>query len=153
MNKRWATVQCGDFETREADGNLYIDGYFALFGSKYWLWEEGYETVDPGAFDLAADADVRALTNQCVEAIGQHCGSRDLSVDWHVAVGTPVTRLSGLHQCYAAVSHALAFRHLIPRQHVLTVDLLRQNRLRCMNRYSSSSYLQASAELSHRSHP
>lgn len=63
MNKRWATVQCGDFETREADGNLYIDGYFALFGSKYWLWEAGYETVDPGAFDLAADADVRALTN------------------------------------------------------------------------------------------
>ena len=72
--------------------------------------------------------EVRALTDQCVEAIGQHCGSRDLSVDWHVAVGTPVTRLSGLHQCYAAVSHALAFRHLIPRQHVLTVDLLRQNR-------------------------
>ena len=49
-------------------------------------------------------------------------------MDWHVAVGTPVSRLSGLHRCYADASHALAFRHLLPRQHVLTTDLLRQNR-------------------------
>lgn len=63
MTKRWAVVQGGEFATREEDGNLYIDGYFALFGSKYWLWDEGYETIDPGAFDLSADVDIRALTN------------------------------------------------------------------------------------------
>lgn len=60
---RTAITQDTEFETREADGNLYIEGYFALFGSKYWLWDEAYETIEPGAFDLERDTDVRALTN------------------------------------------------------------------------------------------
>ena len=52
-----------DFQTREADGKRYIDGYFAVFNSQYWLWEDAYETIDQGAFDLSRDKDVRALTN------------------------------------------------------------------------------------------
>ena len=72
--------------------------------------------------------EVRTLTQQCVDMIEQYCGGAEHPVDWHVAVGTPVTRLSGLHQCYSEVSHALAFRHLMPRQHVLTTELLRRNR-------------------------
>lgn len=63
MKTRNAVVMATDFQTREVDGNLYIDGYFAVFNSQYWLWDEGYETIDPGAFDLDADRDVRALTN------------------------------------------------------------------------------------------
>lgn len=51
------------FQTREADGKRYIEGYFAVFGAKYWLWDDAYETVDRGAFDLVRDKDVRALTN------------------------------------------------------------------------------------------
>ena len=74
------------------------------------------------------EEDVRTLTRQCVDAITKHCEGAEYPVDWHVAVGTPVARLSGLHRCYADASHALAFRHLLPRQHVLTTDLLRQNR-------------------------
>lgn len=52
-----------DFQTRESDGKRYIEGYFAVFNSQYWLWEDAYETIDPGAFDLTRDRDVRALTN------------------------------------------------------------------------------------------
>lgn len=52
-----------DFQTREADGKRYIDGYFAVFNSQYWLWDDAYETIDQGAFDLSRDKDVRALTN------------------------------------------------------------------------------------------
>lgn len=61
--KRTAVARGGDFKTREVDGQRYIEGYFAVFGAEYWLWEDAFETVDPGAFDLAADVDVRALTN------------------------------------------------------------------------------------------
>ena len=61
--KRTSVVRGAEFQTREADGNLYIDGYFALFGAEYWLWETAYETVDAGAFSLESDKDVRALTN------------------------------------------------------------------------------------------
>lgn len=52
------------FQTREADGDLYIEGYFAVFGARYKMWDGAEETILPGAFteSLARD-DIRALTN------------------------------------------------------------------------------------------
>ena len=62
--KRTAMTREADFLTREAeDGARYIEGYFAVYGGTYQLWDDVSETIDPGAFDLAADRDVRALTN------------------------------------------------------------------------------------------
>ena len=61
--ERSAALQNADFETREIDGKKYIEAYFAVFGAVYPLFENGIETIDPGAFDLARDTDVRALTN------------------------------------------------------------------------------------------
>lgn len=61
--KRTSIVRNGGFQTREADGNLYIDGYFAVFNSEYWVLQDAFETIDPGAFSLETDTDVRALTN------------------------------------------------------------------------------------------
>lgn len=52
-----------DFKTREEENDLYIEGYFAVFGAKYWLWDDAYETIDRSAFDLERDRDVRALIN------------------------------------------------------------------------------------------
>ena len=60
---RNAITRGADFQTREADGNLFIDGYFAVFNSEYRLWDDAVETIDPGAFRLDEDRDVRALTN------------------------------------------------------------------------------------------
>ena len=61
--KRTAMTRDAEYTTREADGKRFIDGYFAVFDSQYWLWDDAYETIDRGAFDLASDKDVRALTN------------------------------------------------------------------------------------------
>ena len=61
--KRTCILRAADFATRAEDGRLYIDGYFAVFNSEYWLWSTAFETIDPGAFNLEADTDVRALTN------------------------------------------------------------------------------------------
>lgn len=62
--KRTAMTRDVEFLTREAeDGARYIEGYFAVFGGVYQLWDDVSETVDPGAFDLVTDRDVRALTN------------------------------------------------------------------------------------------
>ena len=61
---RNCVVRGAEFQTRAAeDGSLIIEGYFALFNSEYWLWSSAYETIDPGAFSLESDTDVRALTN------------------------------------------------------------------------------------------
>ena len=61
--KRTSIVRQTEFRTREDDGRRYIEGYFAVFNSEYWLWNDAFETIDPGAFNLEADKDVRALTN------------------------------------------------------------------------------------------
>lgn len=52
-----------DFQTRDEDGNLYIEGYFAVFGSRYQVFDGGFETVAPTAFDETLGGDIRALVN------------------------------------------------------------------------------------------
>lgn len=61
--KRYAVTRDADFTTRAEDGRLYIEGYFAVYNSRYDLWEGAYETIAPGAFDGETEGDVRALTN------------------------------------------------------------------------------------------
>ena len=63
MEKRTAVARDGGFRTRAEDGNLYIEGYFAVYNSRYELWDGAYETIAPGAFDGQTGEDVRALTN------------------------------------------------------------------------------------------
>ena len=52
-----------NFKTRDADGKLYIEGYFAVFDSPYPLWDGAEEVVKPGAFEGVLTQDVRALVN------------------------------------------------------------------------------------------
>lgn len=51
------------FQTRAADNDLYIEGYFAVFNSEYQLWEGTSEVIKPGAFTDSISGDVRALIN------------------------------------------------------------------------------------------
>lgn len=51
------------FQTREAENELYIEGYFSVFNSEYPLWEGASEIVKPGAFTNSMSGDVRALIN------------------------------------------------------------------------------------------
>lgn len=51
------------FQTRAANDDLFIEGYFAVFNSEYPLWEGSSEIVKPGAFDNSVSGDVRALIN------------------------------------------------------------------------------------------
>lgn len=61
--ERTALVRDSKFKTRAEDGNLYIEGYFAVFGSEYRMWENAIETIDEDAFDDTVDGDIRALVN------------------------------------------------------------------------------------------
>ena len=82
MNRRAVAVDA-DFQTREADGKRFVDGYFAVFGGRYQLWENAEETIDAGAFDLNRDTDVRALTNHDTTLVlgRTTAGTLTLSVD------------------------------------------------------------------------
>ena len=63
MAKRNAIAQPAQFQTRADDGNIYIEGYFAVYGSRYYMWDNAYETIEPGAFDGELERDVRALAD------------------------------------------------------------------------------------------
>lgn len=52
-----------NFQAREADSELYIEGYFSVFDSPYVLCDEITEIVKPGAFAKCLGQDVRALIN------------------------------------------------------------------------------------------
>ena len=52
----------GTFKTRDDDGPI-IEGYFAVFNSRYELWNNAWEEIAPGAFRNTLDGDIRALVN------------------------------------------------------------------------------------------
>lgn len=66
---------------------------------------------------------LREMTDRCIDAIRQRCTDSREAPDWYIAVGTPTERLSGVPRCYAEAVHILAFRHLMPRRHVLTAQI------------------------------
>ena len=68
---------------------------------------------------------MESLTRRCIETIRGECQTTGLPMRWYAAVGKPTTRLSGLPQSYAEASHALAYRHFMPAQHILTADQVR----------------------------
>lgn len=50
-------------ETREEQGELYLEGYFAVFNSETELWAGAFEEIDQHAFDNTLSNDIRALIN------------------------------------------------------------------------------------------
>lgn len=43
--------------------DMFIEGYFAVFGRETELWPGAYEEIAPGAFDETLNNDIRALIN------------------------------------------------------------------------------------------
>jgi len=47
----------------EQDGEMVIEGYFAVFNKEIELWPGAYEEIAPTAFDKTLSNDIRALIN------------------------------------------------------------------------------------------
>lgn len=78
--QRTALVRDSQFKTRAEDGQLYIEGYFAVFGSEYRMWENAIETIDEDAFDETLDGDIRALVNHDSTLVLGRTTSRTLTL-------------------------------------------------------------------------
>lgn len=67
MEKRAEMMHRGfhrsEFRAAEDSGKRWIEGYFAVFGDVYQLFEGATESIDKGAFDDALDGDIRAMIN------------------------------------------------------------------------------------------
>lgn len=63
MEQRYIAMH--DVQTRDDtdSGELYVEGYFAVFNDTYKVWEGATESIAPGAFAESVSGDVRALYN------------------------------------------------------------------------------------------
>ena len=61
-NRKMRTAST-EFQTRDDNGNLAIEGYFAVFNSIYQIAPGLSESIAPGAFDNTLSGDIRALIN------------------------------------------------------------------------------------------
>ncbi len=69
---------------------------------------------------VKSDAEnVKSVTEECVELIRRKCEELGSGMDWYVAAGTPVERLSALPQCFKDANRILSFRHMSPKEHIL----------------------------------
>jgi len=68
------------FETREAEGKLYISGYFAVFNSEYEIFPGASERVAPGAFDETLPGDIRCLIDHETRLVLGRTKSRTLTL-------------------------------------------------------------------------
>ena len=90
--QRVAISRQSEFKTREANSGseLYIEGYFAVFGGYYDLGGGNMERVDRHAFDETIGGDIRALTNHDTTLVlgRSSAGTLKLSVDEYGLYGS-----------------------------------------------------------------
>ena len=63
MDKRQVRSRPTDFTTRDDDGKMSIEGYFAVFDSNYDIGPGMSESIASTAFDRTISGDIRALIN------------------------------------------------------------------------------------------
>lgn len=87
MNRERRQMRCvtSKFETREDGGELFIEGYFAVFNSNYELWPNATESIAPGAFSNTLGGDIRALIDHETRLVlGRNkAGTLELREDSH----------------------------------------------------------------------
>lgn len=64
-------------------------------------------------------------TSNCVDNICRRCSEYEGEVDWHVAAGRPVMRLSAVSNCFTEANTIIAYRYICPNEHLLTADSLK----------------------------
>lgn len=67
-------------------------------------------------------------TADCVEGLQRLCALAGREVNWHIACGTPVSRLRALPACFAEANRILSYRYLCPGEHVLSETSIRNMR-------------------------
>ena len=63
MNEKRMRTTATEFKTRDDNGNLSIEGYFAVFDSIYEIAPNMTESIAHGAFDNTISDDIRCLIN------------------------------------------------------------------------------------------
>lgn len=77
-----------------------------------------------GVLIKGSAAQMQELGARCLENVDRICHPAEDLLDWYVALGEPVERLSLLAECYSKANHLFAYRFLRPQLHVFTVETM-----------------------------
>lgn len=85
MERRSMPCRATQYRAAEEDGELYIEGYFAVFNINYEVCPGITESIAPGAFTQALGGDVRALANHDTTLVlgRTKAGTLELREDGH----------------------------------------------------------------------
>lgn len=85
MDRRTMVCRPTQYRAAEDNGELYIEGYFAVFNSVYEIAPGLTESISPGAFAGALGGDIRALTNHDTTLVlgRTKAGTLELREDGH----------------------------------------------------------------------
>lgn len=85
MDRRTMICRPTQYRAAEENGELYIEGYFAVFNSVYEIAPGLTESISPGAFAGALGGDIRALTNHDTTLVlgRTKAGTLELREDGH----------------------------------------------------------------------
>ena len=73
-----------------------------------------------GVLIMGEQSQIEELTDRALNNIKRICIPEDEYLEWYVAVGNPVERLSMLPECCQSVNHYFAYRFIMPGLHVLS---------------------------------
>lgn len=85
MDRRTMVCRPTQYRAAEENGELYIEGYFAVFNSVYEIAPGLTESISPGAFASELGGDIRALTNHDTTLVlgRTKAGTLELREDGH----------------------------------------------------------------------
>ncbi len=72
--------------------------------------------------------EIISRTAECVWGIQALCEEAGHEVNWHIACGSPVARLSALPACFSEASRIHSYRYLCPTEHILTEESIQSIR-------------------------
>ena len=114
-----------DMQERSQDSRLIagkreeLTRYFLRY-PEYLMFRWNINTY--GILMKGEEAQMEELRKRCQEHIVNICSSDDGEMEWYLAIGEPVARLSMLPQVYSKVNHMMSYRFLKPGQHILTME-------------------------------
>ncbi len=79
-----------------------------------------------GVLIKGAAEELPELIQRAIHHIQKCCEDTQELLDWYVATGKAVERMSMLPECYLVVNHCLAYRFIAPRLHILSEQLLEE---------------------------
>lgn len=98
--------------------------YYFLRHPQYILFRQNTNT-----FGILVKGDrevVEQYTQKAIYKIAEACALIEKQIQWYMAVGEPVERLSLLADSAQNVNHYLAYRFFLPQVHVLTKEVVEQ---------------------------